>query len=72
MTTEGVRDGGPATDAARPLPDPAPAGRAPLRPVTRRRTELLLVAVVAAAVAAAGWHRRWTSDDAFITIRVVS
>jgi arabinofuranosyltransferase len=40
--------------------------------VTRRRTELLLVAVVAAAVAAAGWNRRWTSDDAFITFRVVS
>jgi arabinofuranosyltransferase len=44
---------------------------APDRPAARRRTELLLVAAVAAALAAAGWHRRWTSDDAFITFRVV-
>jgi arabinofuranosyltransferase len=53
-----------------PDPDEAVAAAA-VRPATRRRTELLLVAAVAGAIAAAGWHRRWTSDDAFITFRVV-
>jgi arabinofuranosyltransferase len=52
------------------VPDPDDAVPA-VRPATRRRVELLLVAAVAIGIAAAGWHRRWTSDDAFITFRVV-
>ncbi|MPQ97744.1 hypothetical protein GB931_07380 [Modestobacter sp. I12A-02628] len=51
----------------RPLPPAEPA-----RPGRRRRTERLLTAVLVAAVLIAGWARRWTADDAFITFRVVA
>ncbi|RBY80035.1 hypothetical protein DQ239_02785 [Blastococcus sp. TF02-09] len=49
-----------------------PAGpRAPALPGPLTTVERVLYAAVVLAVLVAGWARRWTSDDAFITFRVV-
>ena len=50
--------------AAPPGPPTPPAG-------SRPRARRLLTAAVVGAVLVAGWARRWTADDAFITFRVV-